>query len=554
MKNLGPFKRFKIPTEIKIDLRSLKIGINSLRDHIIKIDKSGEIDYVISKTCDHAGGKLIVKKQSAICPLHGWELNLDNLNYNNSHVKKKTIPYTIKNGSLTIESNTNYLINPIKTSSDISEPSFQWLNHACVHFNYNHVSLITDPWLYGPAFLGGWWLKEPSRKSSIEKLRNSNYIFISHNHSDHLHPETLKLISSEKTLLVPKFSSRATTKYLRSLGFKNIVELEFNHLYELENDFIVSILKSGDFRDDSGLYLRLGSKEFLLTVDANYLNSGILPQNIDVLMTSFASGASGFPIIYKNFNDSEKEKILVRNRNADKGAVVDYMSRTKPKYFHPYAGMFEEKAPRDIDIKIINQKNKAEDFKSICKMQKINFLLPDNSNIYQFRKDEIKITKDTSDLLLKENVETYLNSFKNNNLIDLTKVQRYMASSGFFEEQILNIVPSDSNFLPENKFIFCDFNKQLFRIEPLENLKEQFDGIRTMTIWIRSEILMMVVNNLMPWEDFSIGFQAKIIRNPNTYESEFWYHFTNVYINDKYFKFNQYCGACKLIEQNPELI
>ena len=85
------------------------------------------------------------------------------------------------------------------------------------------------------------------------------------------------------------------------------------------------------------------------------------------------------------------------------------------------------------------------------------------------------------------------------------------------------------------KFIFCDFNKQLFRIEPLENLKEQFDGIRTMTIWIRSEILMMVVNNLMPWEDFSIGFQAKIIRNPNTYESEFWYHFTNVYINDKYF-------------------
>ena len=41
---------------------------------------------------------------------------------------------------------------------------------------------------------------------------------------------------------------------------------------------------------------------------------------------------------------------------------------------------------------------------------------------------------------------------------------------------------------------------------------------------------MDVLLNRKPWEDLSIGFQCRIYRNPNVYNSEFWHYFTNYYI------------------------
>ena len=554
MKKLGPFQRISEPVQIKIYLKTLKEGINSVKDHIIKVDEFGEIIYVVSKTCDHAGGKLIVKGNSAICPLHGWQLNLDTLRYNDSHKGKEEIEFTIEDDMLIIESSTEKLYNPYNTTCTDEQFSMQWLNHACVNFKFKGISLTTDPWLYGPAFLGGWWLNEPSLKSSILTLTQSDFIYISHNHPDHLHPETLKLVSKDKTILSPKFTSGATTKYLRSLGFTNIKELEFNQLYELQQDLVVGILKSGDFRDDSGLYIQFGNQQCLLTEDSNYLNSGVLPSNIDVLLTAFAGGASGFPMIYDNYSESDKNKILRRNANAVKAAVLDYINKTRPKFYHPYAGMFKEKALRDLYIKNTNLKNSANSYSQICSSQNVEFLNPDKRNIYCFSKGELKITSDNNEFLETEPINIYLESFSQQNTLDLVEIVDYMSNSQFFSEQILNLVPTNDEFEASEKFVFCDFSKQEFSIKSIDKLKDINNAKRTMTIKIRSEILMMVVTNKMPWEDFTIGFQARISRFPNTYESEFWYHFTNVYINDQYFKFNQYCGACKLIEQNTSLI
>lgn len=554
MKNLGPFELIKNPTQFKVDLNSLKTGINSIKDFIIKLDDNGNVVYVVSKTCDHAGGKLIVKGDNAICPLHGWELNLDTLKYNNSHKGKKKIKYDINEGTLIIDSSADNLHNPHIYDCKNEPFLMQWLNHASVNFKFNGISLTTDPWLYGPAFLGGWWLQNPSLTSSLKTLTTSDYIYISHNHPDHLHPETLKLVSRDTTILSPKFSSGATTKYLKSLGFTKILELEFNQLFELKEGFIVSILKSGDFRDDSGLYLQMGNQQCLLTVDSNFLNSGTLPSNIDLLLTSFAGGASGFPLIYENYTESEKQKILIRNANAVKAGVLDYLSKTQPKFYHPYAGMFEEKASRDTYIKSHNIKNTISVLSQICESQQVKFLNPNHRNIYCISNEGIEITTDQSDFVIPEDVPHYLESFRTENALDLEVVLNYMANSKFYDKQIVNIVPTNDDFETLGSYIFCDFGSQEFKIKSANEIIEFDSDKRVMTIKIRSEILMMLVTNMMPWEDFSIGFQARISRHPNTYESEFWYHFTNVYINDKFFKFNQYCGACKLIEQNPSLI
>jgi CMP-N-acetylneuraminate monooxygenase len=57
------------------------------------------------------------------------------------------------------------------------------------------------------------------------------------------------------------------------------------------------------------------------------------------------------------------------------------------------------------------------------------------------------------------------------------------------------------------------------------------------------------IYNKEPWEDLSIGFQCKIERNPNEYNTKFWYHFTNKYITNKNIRFSSPCYSCDSINQ-----
>ena len=71
-----------------------------------------------------------------------------------------------------------------------------------------------------------------------------------------MHEETLSLINKDIPIIVPNFQHDSVGKYIETLGFKKIVRLEFLKEYKFKNtDLILSLLKSGDFREDSGIYL-----------------------------------------------------------------------------------------------------------------------------------------------------------------------------------------------------------------------------------------------------------------------------------------------------------
>ncbi|MEM6466003.1 MAG: hypothetical protein AAF679_05805, partial [Pseudomonadota bacterium] len=62
----------------------------------------------------------------------------------------------------------------------------------------------------------------------------------------------------------------------------------------------------------------------------------------------------------------------------------------------------------------------------------------------------------------------------------------------------------------------------------------------------RAEVVRVIRLGL-PWEDLSIGFQCRIDRVPNVYNSDFWFHFTNVYVNDRVQRESLACDACHRI-------
>jgi CMP-N-acetylneuraminate monooxygenase len=554
MKPIGKFNdESTIFENIRVELNQLEEGLNVFSEYIIMV-KNNKVDYVIDKKCDHNGGKLVVNKNFAICPLHNWKLDLNTLNYNNSNICKKTIDFQVEDNYVCFKLEKFQLKNPFLKFDSEAKSKIRWLNHATIYIECNGVKLITDPWLFGPAFMTGWWLADTSPRDSVELLQSADYLFISHNHPDHLHPETLSTINKTKKIIIPKFKSGSCEKYLKSLGFHNLYLLEFKDIYELTENFQISILKSGDFRDDSGLYINLNGNEIILAVDCNFLNSHQLPKNILLLMTSFASGASGFPLCFDNYIKEEKDKIINRNKGASKYSVEQYIIATNPKYYMPYAGMFSELSERDNFIKLNNKKNKQTDLNQICEKNNVKFILNIHEQYLEVCDQQIKIFSiENLEKMKRENIDFYIQNMKKEYPFDLSKIKIYFSQTNFLSKQILNIIPSDDNFnWDKNSIISYNFfTKNLTILNNEEDVCIKHEDFRVLNIKLRTEVLMCIIENKIPWEDFSIGFQMRVNRYPNEYESDLWYYFTNEHIGVENFRYSIYCGSCTVINQNP---
>jgi CMP-N-acetylneuraminate monooxygenase len=215
--------------------------------------------------------------------------------------------------------------------------------------------------------------------------------------------------------------------------------------------------------------------------------------------------------------------------------------------------MFSETAQRDSYVKDRNVKNTFDEYQKILDSLNVNFIMPrsDQNIILENGKAKIENIPDL-EYLAKENANFYLSNYKKDYPFNALKIIRYLKGSKFIGKQILHIIPTDDSFKEcIGEVIFADFQLGDFKtISETEIIKEK-KGYRVMQLKVRAEVIMCVVENYLPWEDMSIGFQLRASRCPNDYESDFWYHFTNNYIAEEHFRYSSYCGSCTVIDQNP---
>ena len=143
MKSLGVFETKSDLVNTIIDINNLNIGINSIKNHFVVLDEEKQVIQVVDKICDHAGGKLILKGDYAVCPMHGWSLDLRTMKYQDSHTIKQSVDYFIDNGKLVIPDKECYLVNPFKSDLSEAEVEFRFLNHAALSITYKEITSAT---------------------------------------------------------------------------------------------------------------------------------------------------------------------------------------------------------------------------------------------------------------------------------------------------------------------------------------------------------------------------------------------------------------------------
>lgn len=419
------------------------------------------------------------------------------------------------------------------------------------------VTFATDPWVLGPAFCNGWWLSRSSPDDALEAVNACDIIYFSHNHPDHLHEETLNHLRRDMQFVVPAFATNGVGVYLRSLGFTNVVPCEFGLVYQLgDASFHLSIFKSGDFRDDSGLWFHYGSFSAVMSVDCNALNAYNLPNGVTFLATSFAGGASGFPLCFWNYSLEDRRRIVTRNKGAMRHNVSKYLEAVQPRYYMPYAGYFTEDPERDSVIYENNRKNSAASYAGIAAKYGAQLIGADEADIFEFQGRDLVKTSRAECAPAKIDRDSYYAAAETRyGDVVYDEIESYFSGAGFKADLLLYLNLTDTSIETSHLCMEVDFRavrptcQRVPSVPSLEEMRGTSEP-RKLVLHIRKEAFGRIVRELLPWEDMIIGFQVRVERWPNTFNSDLWYYFTNVYIKSRARRAIDDCGqACERIAQ-----
>lgn len=286
-----------------------------------------------------------------------------------------------------------------------------------------------------------------------------------------------------------------------------------------------------------------------MTVDSNFLDFWRFPERIDLLASSFAGGASGFPLCFDTVTAERKKQIINRNRRSLYTTNKMVLQRTKPKAFLPYAGFFQEAAKRDLYIQENNKKNTIDDYSLLCKSLDIDLIDVTKTPHISVSQSSISAQNCPLELMDREVPEFYISREEHENELSGKELFEYFESCNFCADLDLLLLLVDDNFEKPAASIFISFHvNDSTKISDEKGFERRRD-VNFLEIKVRSGEFSKVIQRGLPWEDLLIGFQCRIYRDPDIFNSNFWHHFTNIYINKSVRRRAKDCNGCEIIAQ-----
>jgi CMP-N-acetylneuraminate monooxygenase len=525
-------------TILEFPLEDLDKEVTFMDGGSIIVHKDGDGNITATRNrCRHQNGRFLEQSGCVlICPNHGWSLDVSSMEYVNPLGMRKQ-------DQLKVEIDDRGIVGISETDSpkpwevgkkdpeilSQSEFTIRFYAHACAEIRCGSATLFTDPWLMGPAFTRGWWLTHRPPADWLDRLAAADAIYISHNHSDHLNIHTLKELAKKNPtvpVFVPQFDSDSCVRMAEQAGMKNVRALPFNIWINLGPDSRFMILQDARERDDSGILIDYRGHLILDLVDSGNLNGEVLPEQVDIMLSSFAGGASGFPVCWSDlYSEEEIRKVTQRNCDLMAEHVLRSLKVTKAKVFVPFAGYFTEAHPSDADIKSTNPKNSAQYIQEFLlrRAPGITTWIPDAGVEFDIGLLKPSQTNKTISQAPEYDFDRFLDPIRDianfSPLQSMDGIHNYFKWAGYKGDLILHVVETDEAFdVPVREF-HVDFSDLSFP-EVRPNREHRYLRMR-----VRSDVFRYVLRWGLPWEEISIGFQARFYREPDVYNYEFWKHF-----------------------------
>jgi hypothetical protein len=95
-------------------------------------------------------------------------------------------------------------------------------NAICLVSDGGAPLLVTDPWLVGTAYFGSWAHDKPLTEAQIAACKAAPYAWFSHGHPDHLHPDSVRLLSRDTVILLGDHYCSELRDFFLGEGFHDV--------------------------------------------------------------------------------------------------------------------------------------------------------------------------------------------------------------------------------------------------------------------------------------------------------------------------------------------
>jgi len=483
------------------------------------IIKKAEDIKVLEARCPHQAAEIDQTQESFRCPVHGWTFHTETGNGLNNRSEMYPVHFEKRNGSVFFKVAVS---EKVVSQKELPEDmAIKLWAHASLQFFFGNRSLLTDPWLRGNAFLNAW-MPYPRIDISLSQIKPT-YLCITHEHSDHLHEETLKELS-HIPVFVPDFPNERIPKLLTRLGFRNIIPLFFGRRYEITPELSLCFYEPESLWNDAILLMEYRDCKILNINDAG-LNHRIANQigPIKILCSSFSNGASGYPLTWNHLSDERKIEIQENAKLGQLKMISDAVKLYNADTFLPFASHFSLWHPSHEKYIELFRKNNLSDVVSLLKNQNTGLidLLPGD----QWTAKENKIERGPlkiEEVYRKDSLQRAIQA-ERKKTHDVEKVK---ISESELDEYFLSLNSLTEMKLCEDLSIRVRISDQsdcerLYQITNRhlsickQNMREN------LTIEIPSFAMKEIMKG-MSWDEAHIGYWCQLSRDPDVYMPYFW--------------------------------
>lgn len=300
----------------------------------VSTDSKGVPFRILHNKCAHMGNAVEKTRSGFVCRAHAWVYQADGKNEVANNPGLEEVSFRVLDGLLHLD-----LPRAPKLGSRLGQlegdETLELLAHACFLLSANNKSVLFDPWLSGPAYWGSWHLW-PENEVKVESLDVTDVV-ITHPHPDHFHLPTLRRLSKDISVHIPNFESGILQHELRRMGFEHVKLVPWEERHELAEGIEISFLRPTSQWEDSSCLVSVNGWIWLNQNDSGAaLRDDLLPDSVDLLSTSFATGASGYPLTW-NVSQTKSSTILRNSKKQRLQTIQERAKSTGASYYAPFA-------------------------------------------------------------------------------------------------------------------------------------------------------------------------------------------------------------------------
>ncbi|MGH2503910.1 MAG: Rieske 2Fe-2S domain-containing protein [Ktedonobacterales bacterium] len=215
------------------------------------------------------------------------------------------------------------------------------LGQAGLFVETKHGSVLCDPW-FNPAYFASWFPFPSNEAIDRSTLANPTFLYVSHQHHDHVDPEFLREhVSKDTTVLLPDYPLDLLERELRTIGFTKFIHSKNYEPFEVDGlRFIIaaSVAPTDGPLGDSGIVIDDGEMRIYNQNDSRpvdlYALIGFGPYDAHLLQFS---GAIWYPMVYL-YPQKMMDALGRKKRENEMARALRYASEINASYVVPSAG------------------------------------------------------------------------------------------------------------------------------------------------------------------------------------------------------------------------